>query len=85
MNTQKELNLILKILIKILKKYKNDKDDEDFEIKAEIDSGTTGLEEERDYLRAMRELDKSKKKLKEDIKNTKKEKRIFRNKGAKKK
>ena len=63
---------------------KNDKDDEDFEIKAEIDSGTTGLEEERDYFRAMRELDKSKKKLKEKKKNTKKEKRIFRNKGAKK-
>ena len=60
---------------------KNDKDDEDFEIKAEIDPGTTGLKEEEDFMRAMEELNKSKKKLKE---KKKKEKRIFRNKGAKK-
>lgn len=56
---------------------KNDKDDEDFEIKSKIDSGTTGLEEERDFIRAMEELNKSKKKLKEKKKKTKQEKRIF--------
>ena len=63
---------------------KNDNDDEDFEIKADIDSGTTGLEEEGDFMRAMEELNKSKKKLKDYKKKTKKEKRIFsRNKDVK--
>ena len=59
-------------------------DDEDFEIKADIDSGTTGLKEEGDFMRAMEELNKSKKKLKDYKKKTKKEKRIFsRNKDVK--
>lgn len=40
-------------------------DDEDFEIKSNIDSGTTGLEEEEDFIRAMKELNKSKKELKD--------------------
>ena len=72
MNTQKELNLILKILMKI--PFEDDKE-EDFEIKAEIDSGTTGLEEEEDFMRAMEELNKSKK-LKEKKKIQKKKKNI---------
>lgn len=50
---------------------------EDFEIKSNIDSGTTGLEEEGDFIRAMEELNKSKKKLKDYKKKTKKDKRIF--------
>jgi hypothetical protein len=63
---------------------KNDKDDEDFEIKSYIDPGTTGLEEEEDFMRAMEALNESKKKLKEDKKKTKKEKRILsRNKDVK--
>ena len=53
------------------------KDDEDFEIKSYIDSGNTGLEEEEDFIRAMKELNKSKNKLKYDKRKTKKGKRIF--------
>jgi len=52
----------------------------------EIGSGTIGLEEEKDYYRALEKLEKSKKKLKDNKKQTKKGKRIFsRNKDANKK
>ena len=52
-------------------------DDKNFEIKAEVDSGTIGLKEEEDFMRAMETLEKSKKKLKEDKKKTKKKKKLL--------
>lgn len=51
------------------------KDEEDFGIKSDIEF--TGLEEEEDFYRAIRELEKSKKKLKEDKKQTKKTKKLL--------
>jgi len=52
-------------------------DDEDFGIKSDIESGTTGLQEEYDYYKAKQYLEEEEKKLKYDKKKTKKEKKVF--------